>query len=212
LPLTTGFEAWGPGARFALYHCGPDHVFWYATRNAAEAKPDPPEGRKAEVRRLFQHWHQPIPEAIEATPEAEILRNDIVDRKPMLGWGRGRMTLLGDAAHPTTPNLGQGACQALEDAVVLADCWRQCGEVEPALRRYEQQRWRRTAAITRASWRLGRICQWESPVACWLRNSLTELMPARSSLRLMERYVCYRLPELPIAAQPEAVGWKRRDE
>jgi 2-polyprenyl-6-methoxyphenol hydroxylase-like FAD-dependent oxidoreductase len=205
LPLTTGFEAWGPGARFALHHCGPDRVFWYATHNAPEGSPDPPDGRKAEVRRLFRTWHQPIPEAIEATLETEILRNDIVDRKPLSRWGRDRMTLLGDAAHPTTPNLGQGACQALEDAVVLADCWRQCREVEPALRRYEQERQRRTAAITRASWRLGKICQWENPPACWLRNSLTQLMPARSNLRFMERFVCHELPGLPLAPKPDAV-------
>ena len=204
LPLTTGFEAWGPGARFALHRCGPGRVFWYATHNAPEASPDPPDGRKAEVRRLFRDWHQPIPEAIEATLETEILRNDIVDRRPLSRWGRGRMTLLGDAAHPTTPNLGQGACQALEDAVVLADCLRQCREVEPALRLYEQQRQRRTAAITRASWRLGKICQWESPPACWLRNSLTQLMPASSNLRFIERFVCHDLPDLSIAAKPDA--------
>jgi len=205
LPLATSFEAWGPGARFALHRCGPGRVFWYATHNAPEASPDPSDGRKAEVRRLFQNWHEPIPEAIEATAGTEILRNDIVDRKPLSRWGRGRMTLLGDAAHPTTPNLGQGACQALEDAIVLADCWRQCQEVEPALRRYEQQRQRRTAAITRASWRLGRICQWESPLACCLRNSLTQLMPARSNLRFMERFVCYSLPDLPIAHLDAAI-------
>jgi 2-polyprenyl-6-methoxyphenol hydroxylase-like FAD-dependent oxidoreductase len=208
LPLTTGFEAWGPGARFALYHCGPDRVFWYATHNAPEGSPDPPDGRKTEVRRLFQDWHEPILEAIEATPETEILHNDIVDRKPLSSWGRGRITLLGDAAHPTTPNLGQGACQALEDAVVLADCWRECREVEPALRRYEHQRQRRTAAITRASWRLGRICQWESPLACWLRNSLTHLMPASNRLHFLERFVRHDLPDLPIAAMPDAGGWK----
>lgn len=204
LPATTGFEAWGCGARFALYHCGPNRVFWYATRNAPEASPDPPDGRKAEVRRLFQNWHQPIPEAIEATPQTEILRNDIVDRKPLSRWGRGRITLLGDAAHPTTPNLGQGACQALEDAVVLADCLRQCPEVEPALRRYEQQRQGRTAAITRESWRIGKFLQSESPPVCWLRNSLTQLMPASIRLRFMERFVCHVLPDLPTAAKPDA--------
>jgi 2-polyprenyl-6-methoxyphenol hydroxylase-like FAD-dependent oxidoreductase len=204
LPVTTGFEAWGSGARFALYHCGRDRVFWYATRNASEAGGDPSDGRKAEVLRLFQNWHQPIPEAIEATSEPEILRNDIVDRKPLSRWGRGRITLLGDAAHPTTPNLGQGACQALEDAVVLADCLRHCQEVEPALRRYEQQRQRRTAAITRASWRIGKICQAESPPLCWLRNSLTQLMSERSRLRFMQRFVCHDLPSLPIAAKLHA--------
>jgi len=206
LPLTTGFEAWGPGMRFALYHCGPDRVFWYATRNAPEASPDASDGRKAEVRRLFQNWHRPIPEVIEATPETEILRNDIVDRKPLSRWGRGRITLLGDAAHPTTPNLGQGACQALEDAVVLADCLRQCGEVEPALRRYEQQRQPRTAAITRASWQMGKLCQAESPPVRWLVKSLTQLMPASSRLRFLERFVRHDLPDLPIAAKPYAAG------
>jgi 2-polyprenyl-6-methoxyphenol hydroxylase-like FAD-dependent oxidoreductase len=199
LPLTTGFEAWGCGARFALYHCGPSRVFWYATRNAPEASPDAPDGRKAEVLRFFQNWHQPIPEAIEATSGAEILRNDIVDRKPLARWGRGRITLLGDAAHPTTPNLGQGACQALEDAVVLADCLRQCGEVEPALRRYEQQRRRRTAAITRDSWRIGKFCQSESAPARWLLSTLTQLMPTSIRLRFMEKYICHDLPDLPAA-------------
>jgi 2-polyprenyl-6-methoxyphenol hydroxylase-like FAD-dependent oxidoreductase len=76
------------------------------------------------------------------------------------------MALLGDAAHPTTPNLGQGACQALEDAVVLADCLRQSGDVEQALRRYEQQRQRRTAAITTGSWRIGRVCSFFCPSRC----------------------------------------------
>lgn len=204
LPLTAGFEAWGCGMRFALYHCGPDRVFWYATRNAPEASPDSFDGRKAEVRRLFQNWHQPIPEAIEATPGTAILRNDIVDRPPLSRWGRGRITLLGDAAHPTTPNLGQGACQALEDAVVLADCLRTCGDVEVALRRYEQQRQRRTTAITRASWQIGKFCQSESPPVRWLLKSLTQLMPESIRMRFMERFVCHDLPNLPIAGKPYA--------
>jgi len=108
------------------------------------------------------------------------------------------------SAHPTTPNLGQGACQALEDAVVLADCLRHGQEVEPALRRYEQQRQRRTAAITRGSWRIGGICQMESPLLCWLRNSLTQLMSESSRLRFMERFVRHDLPSLPVAAKPHA--------
>ena len=156
------------------------------------------------MRRLFQNWHQPIPEAIEATPGLAILRNEIVDRRPLSRWGRGRITLLGDAAHPTTPNLGQGACQALEDAVTLADCLRQCGKVEPALRRYEQRREGRTAAITRASWQIGKLCQSESPPVRWRLRSLTQSMPASSRLRFMERFVRHNLPDLPIAATPHS--------
>jgi len=74
---------------------------------------------KTEVVALCREWAAPVPEIIEGTPENAILQNDIIDRRPLQWWGRGTSTLLGDAAHPTTPNLGQGACQALEDAVVL---------------------------------------------------------------------------------------------
>jgi 2-polyprenyl-6-methoxyphenol hydroxylase-like FAD-dependent oxidoreductase len=76
---------------------------------------------------------------IEGTPEDAIVQNDIVDRPPLRRWGRGRVTLLGDAAHATTPNLGQGACMALEDAVVLASLpQHDSASVESALREYER--------------------------------------------------------------------------
>jgi 2-polyprenyl-6-methoxyphenol hydroxylase-like FAD-dependent oxidoreductase len=105
--------------------------------------------------------------------------------------------LLGDAAHPTTPNLGQGACQAIEDAVVLADCLSRTETVEFALREYEQRRFRRTAAITNQSWRLGQLCQWEQPVACWVRNLLTRCVPSRLSLGLLQNLLAHEMPQLP---------------
>jgi 2-polyprenyl-6-methoxyphenol hydroxylase-like FAD-dependent oxidoreductase len=190
------FETWGPGARFSVHHCGPGRLIWYATRNVSEGGVDSPVGRKADVQGTFQTWHPPIPEVIEATPGAEILRNDIVDRIPIVNWGRGRVTLLGDAAHPTTPNLGQGACQAIEDAVCLAASLGSNRDVATALRHYEQARQPRTAAITRESWRLGRICQWENPFGCWLRNRLTCWTPKAVSLRLIEKRVNHELPRL----------------
>jgi 2-polyprenyl-6-methoxyphenol hydroxylase-like FAD-dependent oxidoreductase len=191
-----GFEAWGPGARFAVYPCGPRRVFWYATRNMKEGEADSLRGRKADVQEMFGRWHLPIPDVIEATQGTDIVRNDIVDRPPSRLWGKGRMTLLGDAAHPTTPNLGQGACQAIEDAIVLADQLRRAGNTEGALRAYEKLRQRRTARITTESFRLGRVCQWENSVACWLRNTGTRFFPQSASLRLMERFFKTALPEL----------------
>ena len=119
-----------------------------------------------------------------------------MDRPPIKGWGTGRVTLLGDAAHPTTPNLGQGACQAIEDALVLADCLRESDDVTAALRAYEQRRYRRTAAITNQSWRLGWLCQWEQPVACWARNFLTRSVPSGISMRLLESLLAHDLPAL----------------
>ena len=96
-------------------------------------------------------WPDVFRGAIEATAEAAILPGDIIDRDPSPVWGRGRVTLLGDAIHATTPNLGQGACQALEDAVVLAHCLRTTADPVPALRAYEDQRRDRTAMVTRQS-------------------------------------------------------------
>jgi 2-polyprenyl-6-methoxyphenol hydroxylase-like FAD-dependent oxidoreductase len=106
-------------------------------------------GRKADVQDIFETWHPPIPKIIEATSGTEILRNDVVDRIPLVNWGLGRVTLLGDAAHPTTPNLGQGACQAIEDAVCLTVSLASSRQVETALRHYERARQPRTTAITR---------------------------------------------------------------
>jgi 2-polyprenyl-6-methoxyphenol hydroxylase-like FAD-dependent oxidoreductase len=195
LPPGLGFEGWGRGSRFAVQHCGPGRVFWYATRNAPEGSPDGPHGRKQDVLDTFAGWHEPIPTVIAATDGDAILKNDITDRRPIRNWGRGRVTLLGDAAHPTTPNFGQGACQAIEDAVVLADSLADMSDVPAALRSYEASRRDRTAFITRASRRLGAASQWENPLLCWLRDAITRTGVARGpALKQFEKMLGYEVP------------------
>ena len=196
-PTGYSFETWGPGRRFSIHHCGLGRVFWYATKNLPEGMPAAKAGHQAEVLEWFREWHAPIPEVIKATESSAILRNDIVDRKPVKRWGQDRVTLLGDAAHPTTPNLGQGACQAMEDAVVLASCLRAASDVPAALRSYEAMRMARTANITNQSWLIGKICQWENPLACWLRNKLSQTTLAqRSGLQMVEKMFSHELPDL----------------
>lgn len=111
----------------------------------------------------------------EATPPGAILRNDIVDRAALSPWGRGPVTLLGDAAHPTTPNYGQGACMAIEDATFLARDLRHAapGDLPGALRRYEDRRRRDTTWIVRASWWPGWVGQWENSLAMAVRDAVT---------------------------------------
>jgi 2-polyprenyl-6-methoxyphenol hydroxylase-like FAD-dependent oxidoreductase len=196
-PTGYSFETWGPGRRFSIHHCGPGRVFWYATKNHPEGMPVAEAGHQAEVLGWFREWHAPIPEVIKATEPSAILRNDIVDRKPVKRWGQDRVTLLGDAAHPTTPNLGQGACQAMEDAVVLASCLRAASDVPAALRSYEAMRMARTANITNQSWLIGKICQWENPLACWLRNKLSQTTLAQwSGLQMIEKVFNHEVPDL----------------
>ena len=168
-------ETWGRGRRFGMLPIGSGRVFWYATLNCPAGEQDRVGERKARLFRLFGGWRHPIERLIETTSEEAILRNDLFDRRPVRHWGSGRVTLLGDAAHPPTPNLGQGACQALEDALVLAGCLSDQREPAAALRAYEARRARRSAAITRQSALFGKIGQWEHPLLCSLRDGLTPL-------------------------------------
>ena len=113
-------ELFGAGRRAAYYELGGGRVYWWATAPLPAGTEVPRAGRRAYLLEAFAGWAFDLPDVLAATPDDRILQNDIYDRPPARRWHRGRVVLLGDAAHPTTPNLGQGACMAIEDAVVLA--------------------------------------------------------------------------------------------
>ncbi|HLL82544.1 MAG TPA: FAD-dependent monooxygenase [Longimicrobium sp.] len=170
-------ESLGAGLRFGIVPIGEGRVAWWATANEPEGSADGGEGAKAKLLRLFGEWHEPIPRLLEATPADAILKNDSYDRPPVRGWSRGRVTLLGDAAHPTTPNMGQGGCMAIEDGAVLADALVRNPEIPDALRDFAQRRFRRVARIVRQSLQYGQLAQWERPAAVRLRDALFRLTP-----------------------------------
>lgn len=187
-------ESWGRGTRFLFARIGRGRVYWAAARNAPPqgADREPAGGTKDALLATFRGWHDPIEELIGATDERAILHTAIYDRDP-LGerWGDGQVSLLGDAAHPMTPDLGQGACQAIEDAVVLAKCLSEEGAPASALRRYEARRARRVAAIVQRSRRLGRVAQLENPFLCGLRDIVLKKTPDQMLLRQAEEIVSY---------------------
>ncbi len=181
-------ESWGHGKRFGIVPIGGGRVYWFATKNAPEGQEESPEDRKQELLDLFNRWHPPIADLIKSTEPGAILRHDLYDRKPLKRyWGEGRVSLLGDAAHATTPNLGQGACQSIEDAYVLAHYLRGAKDIAGALRRYEAKRMPRTTYITNLSWRLGRMAQWENSQACWLRNTILKAIPFSIQKKQLEK-------------------------
>jgi len=183
----------GSGAQFGLWPCGASKLYWFLTRNARQGTKQGKAGALA----VCRNWAAPAAEVIAATDADAILQNDIVDRPPLPWWGRGPVTLLGDAAHATTPNLGQGACQALEDAVVLADCVRRVQPAEAALREYERLRIPRTTAIVRDSQRSGRLFQTQQPVLAALRNWFMGSLAGRGmAIRMLRDVVSYRVPRL----------------
>ena len=196
LPWGSGFESWGWGRRFGCAHIGLGRVYWFATRNAPEGRKDGPSGSiigaKATLLEYFGGWHHPVYELIEATAEDAIRRDDLYDREPLAGcWGEGRITLLGDAAHPMTPNLGQGACQAIEDAVVLARCLDEGGATAEALRLYEGLRSERAAMVVLRSRRIGMVGQVENPVLCWMRDRALAMISPKAHLRQLEEILRY---------------------
>lgn len=166
-----GFEALGPGRRFGLSSLGKGRVFWFAAINAPQGKLPPVEERHSELLRWFHGWYSPVISAIEATDPLTILAHDIVDSLPLPRWSSGRMTLLGDAAHPMLPNLGQGGAQAIEDAIVLARCLRN-SDVPSALSAYEKERMTRVNRIVRLSRSMGRVVQLENPLLIYVRNKM----------------------------------------
>ena len=179
-------ETWGQGKRFGLVPLSQGRMYWFATLNTPEGMRDKEGGRKQALLDLFQSCHGPVAAVIEATDEAAILRNDIYDRPPLHHWSQGRVTLLGDAAHPMTPNMGQGACQAIEDAVALATCLTTQPTLASALEAYEQQRIKRANNLVQQSARLGQIAQWQGSLAVKMRNTVFRMLPPPLLLKQLE--------------------------
>ena len=170
-------ESWGRGARFGLAPVNKGRVYWFAVLNAPENTPTPPEGHKAYLLNQFGNWHHPIADLITATDASAILHNDIYDVEPLTRWTDGRVALLGDSAHAMTPNLGQGACQAMEDAVALGSTIQSTPDVSVALANYQTKRMARANGIVNQSRRIGQVGQLSNPIACWLRDNLFRSLP-----------------------------------
>ena len=171
-----GIETWGRGARFGLGPTSGERIIWYATWNAAAGgQHDGDTG--ARLRELFGAWHDPIPAIIEAAPQTAVIRNDIYDRRPARTWSRGRVALAGDAIHPMTPDLAQGACQAIVDATTLASCLAGSRDTRAALREYQQRRRRNAAAATLIAQNTGAMGQWQGLITCAARDALRRAMP-----------------------------------
>ena len=141
---------WGPGSHFVHYYvkggakvncvCVVEKAGW-------EVESWTERGEFDELKHDFEGWHSDIQELIDHADRDSLFKWALYDRPPMNTWGKGRVTLLGDACHPTLPFMAQGAAMAIEDAAVLAACFKQASEIETMLRRYEDLRRERTAGV-----------------------------------------------------------------
>lgn len=178
-------ESWGRGEGFGGGQLRDGRVYCYACAWVPAGQHCKDE--LAEVRRRFGAWHAPIPALLSKVNPTRVLRNDIYDLPPLHSYIGGRVALVGDAAHAMTPALGQGGCQGLEDAVVLAAALSSSREVQTALRQYDARRRPRTQRIARQSRRVGRVTRFTSPATVWLRRQLVSALPPRAVLRVLEQ-------------------------
>ena len=171
----------GRGIEAGLGRTSDTSIYWYlsVTAGFAGADRDPAAVRD----RCLPAFHAPFCAIAAATKPDDMRLDELFDREPLEEWGRGRTTLLGDAAHPMLPHAGQGAAQALEDAVELAQALDAAGDPAIALRRYEAARTQRTRAIVMLSRRNARIGSLDNAAACWLRDKAIGLVPESLILR-----------------------------
>ncbi|GAA0794285.1 FAD-dependent monooxygenase [Spirilliplanes yamanashiensis] len=191
-------ETWGDGLRFGMAPLGDGRVYWFGVASM------PPgvalDDEWAAVNRHFAGWHSPIAEMLAATDPATVARLDIHDLAgPLPTFRRGRCVLLGDAAHAMTPDLGQGAGQAMEDAATLAALLAPLsdsdhGGIDAALDRYDALRRPRTQSIARRARSVGAVAQARGRTRVFLRDTAVRLIPASLTARQLTALQSWQPP------------------
>ncbi len=183
--MTPGYTGhyWGRGQRFGLVDIGGGMAYWWGTKNMPAAQARDWRGGKADVLSAFHGWAPEVIEVIEQTPAQAIVSVPGQDRPVLKRWGRGPITLLGDAAHPMLTSRSQGASSAVEDGYVLAEAIARIPDAVEALRAYEDRRRNRAGMLVRSSRRLNSLEQAQNPLACAVRNLGVRCVPMRSLTR-----------------------------
>lgn len=196
-------ETWGTGQLFGFVPIGPERIYWFAAARLPEDEPLGSGSNREELLRRFGEWHDPIPDLVRETPEDRILYHHIHEVPRLKAWSSGRATLLGDAAHAMTPNLGQGACQALEDAVALGEAVAAGSDPVAALAAFQRARLRRAVRIAARSRGISRLALASHPIAVALRNFAIGLIPNGALTRGLKPILSWESQRrLPDASTP----------
>lgn len=175
------YEAWGKGKRFGFVRINAEQIYWYAVANSSLV-----HSEEATLTDLFAEFHTDIRHLIHQTPGTSVYQSSIIDLKPLSQWVLDDVCLLGDAAHATTPNMGQGACQAIEDAYVLGELFGKGLPMKDAFIQYQRMRIKKAHAIVNNSWTLGKIAHLENSIGVKFRNTLLKIAPASANYKQLD--------------------------
>lgn len=177
----TFVEVWGKsrGLRVGFGAINQEEVYYFATHFTAENGQDNPDTLKAQLLELYQGFPPVVVDFIGATPSKDIIRNDIHDLTPIRQWHQNRVVLVGDAAHATTPNMGQGGNQALESAWVLSKCIGNNEHLLADFAQYQQMRMKKAHRVVNNSWKISQMVNVKSGLVRSLRNMAMQLVPAK---------------------------------
>lgn len=190
----TVVEAWGKGQRIGLVPLPNKQVYWFAVSNAKAQDPHMHNLRSADLLSHFAAFSPPFLEILASTSQSSIVLHDLYDLKPLEQFHKGNTLLLGDAAHATSPNMGQGGCQAIEDAAYLRHCLQSTSSVPEAFKQFTALRLAKTHFITQRSKQMGAMAQWENPIAVAIRNFLTKMAPETSVTKQLHKVYTLSLP------------------
>lgn len=185
------YECWGTegGMRVAFAQVSPGKVYFYYTEKQAPGFQTPGGDHRAYLKDRLRAFPPVYAEIIARADNSAIFHDDLYDLQRLDRWYNGRVLLLGDAAHATTPNLGQGACQAVEDAWFLADQLANAGDHNPEaiFKAYEQQRRAKTDYVVNTSYRVGLLSNLGGPLGYRLRNELLKSTPESINRKQVSR-------------------------
>ncbi len=183
-------EAWGKSERFGFVQIAENKVYWYALKSFKNNKS---KFSINDLEQYFSEFNSVVKDIIKSTKKEQINTAEISDLKPTSIWYKDNVCLIGDAAHATTPNMGQGACQAIEDAFVLSECLDKY-EITQAFSKYQKLRLPKAHQVVKASWVLGKMAHISNPILIGLRNQMLRLTP--SSINRKQNEQIFQLAEI----------------
>jgi len=171
-----GYELWGNQIRFGISKIAKNKVYWFAVVLAEQNSKEDTNLVKAKLLNLFSDFDSLILKLISETPVNQILKNDINDIEPMRKWHKNNICLIGDAGHATTPNMGQGGAQAIEDAHYLSNLIAENLD-KNVFELFQEKRQKKVSLVVNQSWTTGKMAHWKYGQS--IRNFLLKNVPKK---------------------------------